>query len=266
MPAIDLARLKTQAIQLADLFEQPEAFVQRLDGTLALYTNRTVRSTQAALRASLPGYQTPRPVLRQIQNELAPLALQKPEAALSLVVALWKSATIETRLLAACLLGHIPPASALSLLTRLPDWLQETRDGEILQALLTDALRGLRAANQEAFLSLLEAWLKEHSHKTRNWGLMALPPLLRSPSFENLPAVFRLLRPAIEQVSAATQVNLRACLEALGSVSAVETAHYLNEIATAQPNPQMLRILRRILPSLHPEIQAGLKDALRTLV
>lgn len=54
MPAINLARLKTQASRLSEKFDKPEAFVHDLNEMLDYYTNRTLRSTQTAQQFSSP--------------------------------------------------------------------------------------------------------------------------------------------------------------------------------------------------------------------
>ncbi len=263
MPAIDLTRLKTQAESLADRFDQPDEFIRLLHETLDSYTNRTIRVSQKTLRTSLPSYETPRPVLRQIEIVLSPQASSCPAEAVKLAEALWGTRYYEVRLLAANLMGKIPPESALSLYSKLPDWMSQANDRDIQQALLTDALTNLRRYNLDAFLALLESWLKDSHHKTQTWGLQALMPLLQSVDFENLPGVFRILRPAIENASPATQIDIQSCLIALEEVSLVETAHYLQEIIASDPNPQALRTLRRILPSLSPTMQAEIRDTLR---
>ena len=222
MPAIDLTRLKTQAENLADRFGQPDEFIRLLHETLDAYTNRTIRVSQKALRTSLPSYETPRPVLRQIEIVLTPLASSRPADAVKLAEALWGIRNYEVRLLAASLMGRIPPESALSLFSKLPDWMNQANDRDIQQALLTDALTNLRCNNLDAFLALLESWLKDSHHKTQSWGLQALIPLLQSAEFENLPGVFRILRPVIENAAPAIQIDLQACLTALESISQVE--------------------------------------------
>jgi hypothetical protein len=264
MPAINLSRLKTQAENLADHFGQPDDFIRMLHETLDSYTNRTIRVSQKALRTSLPSYETPHPVLRQMEITLSPLASSRPADAVKLVEALWGTGYYEVRLLAANIMGRIPPESALSLYSKMPDWMSQTSDRDIQQALLTDALANLRTHNLDAFLALLESWLKDSRHKNQIWGLQALTPLLQSVDFENLPAVFRILRPVIENASPATQIDLQSCLIALEDISLVETAHYLREIIDSNPSPQALRTLRRILPSLSPAMQAEIRDILRS--
>jgi hypothetical protein len=266
MPAINLARLKTQAARLSEKFNKPEAFVRDLNELLDFYTNRTIRATQIAQRLSLPTYRTPAPVLRQIQAELVPLAGTRPIEAIALIDALWNAGSLEARLLAAYLLGSIPLDQAIPALTRLPDWLAQSMDKEIRSALLTDAFARLRRDNPEALFILLEDWLKSPRNSLQVWGLRALIPMLTDPHFENLPAVFRILKPAVRSAGPVTQLELQACFATLEQVSLTETLSFLREIIGDNPSPLMLRTFRRILPGLSPELQAGLREMLRTQV
>ncbi len=263
MPAIDLARLKLQAARLADHFSDPPAFLRALEEILDFYTNRTLHPKQAAQRLSLPAYRTPRPVLRQIQAEIAPLAEARPADALALTYALWDAGSLESRLLAAHLLGSIPPASAMPAFARLPDWLRLSADREIRHALLTDSLRRVRTENPDVFLTLLEDWLRSPLSGIQVWGLQALLPLL-AENFENLPAIFRILRPALESAGPATQIELQECLSALARLSPIETTYFLKEILANAP-PMTVRTLRRILPGLPAELQSKLRDLLRQM-
>ncbi len=263
MPAIDLGRLKTQAARLSDYFDQPDVFVHQLHEMLESYTNRTIRPAQAAVRSSLPSYRVPKPVLRQIESELEALADQFPPQATELVNALWKASYLETQLLACHLMGYIPPASAMPLFSLLPEWTQQSKDLAIQEALLTDALRRLRRENSKVLLILIEDWLKSSDYRAQIWGLRALIPLLNEPGFENLPAVFRILRPAVEAARPGTQLDLQACLAALARVSLTETVYFLREVIATSQDAEMLRILRRMLPTLPPDIQSGLREVLR---
>ena len=263
MPAINLARLKIQAARLAEKFGEPQAFLLALNELLGYYTNRTIRAAQVAQRLSVPTYTTPRPVLRQIESELAALAEKQPDEAIKLSDALWGAASLESRLLAAYLLGNIPSGQAILALARLPAWLNQSTDKEIHTALLTNALARLRQERPEAFFSILEGWLGSARSTLQIWGLQALIPLLQDPQFENLPAVFRILRLAILAAGPATQLDLQACLVALEHVSLTETTAFLREIIWDNPEPMMLRIFRRIVPGLSPRLQEALLETLR---
>jgi len=266
MPAIDLGRLKTHAARLIEYFDQPEEFVRQLHEMLGFYTNRTIRPAQAAVRASLPSYRVPKPVMRQIASEMESPADQFPLHATALASALWNASYLETRLLACHLIGFIPPASAMPLFSLLPEWVQQSKDPEIQAALLTDALKRLRRENSHVLLLLIEDLLKSPDHRAQIWGLRALIPLLDEPGFENLPAVFRILRSAVETARPSTQMDLQACLASLERISLTETLHFLREVIAASKNPEMLRILRRMLPTGSPELQAGLRELLRETI
>jgi len=263
MPAIDLARLKTQAARLAEKFDQPEAFIAGLKLLLDVYTNRTIRASQVVQRYSIPTYNTPRPVLRQIEIELTPLAAVHPLEAIALTKALWAAGNLESRLLAASLLGCIPSAQAIPALSSLPDWLSRSTDREVHAALLSDALARVRRENPSTFFLILENWLASPRPSFQIWGMQALIPLLRDPHFENLPAVFRIVLPAIRAAGPMTQIDLQACIAALERVSLTETLAFLREILHDQPSPVLLRTIRRILPGLSPELQSALKEILR---
>jgi hypothetical protein len=263
MPAINLARLKIQAARLAEKFGEPQAFLLSLNELLGFYTNRTIRASQIAQRLSVPTYQTPRPVLRQIESELVVLIENQPDEAIKLSDTLWKAGSLESRLLATYLLGNLPPGRAISALTRLPDWLKQSKDKEIRFALVTDAFARLRREYPEAFFSILEGWLGSPQSTMQIWGMQALIPLLQDPQFENLPAIFRILHPSILAASPATQLDLQACLAALERFSLTETIAFLREILWGNPGAGMLRIFRRILPGLSPDLQEALRETLR---
>jgi hypothetical protein len=263
MAAIDLARLKIRTAQLVEQFSDPPLFLRRLHELLDLYTNHTLRSAQTVRRTSLLSYQTPAPVLRQIENAMLPLAGQYPDQAIALVTALWKDSALESRVLAGHLTGSIPPTEAIPLLSRLPEWLSQTTEMEIHQALLGDALARLRKENPQTFFLLVEDWLESPRSAWQIWGMQALIPLLREPGFENLPVVFRILRPAILQAGPITQVDLQKCLAELEVVSLPETTLFLRQLLSDHPSPTFVRTIQRILPALSPSLQISLKECLR---
>lgn len=262
MPAIDLARLKTQVARLSGQFSDPQAFLHSLNELLEFYTNHTKRFSQVAKRLSLPTFHTPMPVLRQVEHELTPLAGSMPEEAVVLTDALWKAGSLESRTLAARLLGMIPLAQAVPAFSRIPDWLAQSTDKLVRTALLTDSLSRLRCEDPEAFFNMLENWMKSPRSALQVWGLRALIPLLQDPDFENLPAVFRILRPTVEMAGPSTQIDLQACLVALEKISPTETLVFLREILKENHDQMLTRTLRRILPALPPSMQSGLRDLL----
>src|SRR5688572_25914969 len=151
MPAIDLARLRKQATRLADFFFVPDEFLKHLHEVLDSYVDRTLRKKESAAPGSnLSSYRTPPVILKQIELELIQPATEYPAAALELADLLWDQGYLETHLLAAFLLGRVPPQERL-LLARLTAWTQQVRDANVRSALLTTSLARLRKETPTEF-------------------------------------------------------------------------------------------------------------------
>ncbi len=159
----------------------------------------------------------------------------------------------------------LPPVNAMPLLTQLPDLLSQTTDKVLHRALLTDCLTRLRYENPAAFYILLEEWLKSPRSSMQIWGLQALIPLLVDPDFQNLPIVFRIIRPTFLGVSPNTQVEVQTVICAIEIISLTETIFYLRDLLISNPPDTFIPIMRRMLPAFSSELQTGLRSTLREL-
>lgn len=261
MPAIDLARLKKQTAQLADLFDQPNIFLREHREILDFYVNHSLRSQGVAPSSVLPTYRTPTVVLRQIENELGPVAERQPIQALELADALWDEGWLETRLLAAFLLGRIPPQEE-RLLARLTAWTQAVRDPSVRAALLTTSLTRLRKETPDLFLILVKEWL--HPARQRMWsnGIQALVPLISSPDFDNLPPIFEIIEPIIRAAPATLQFDLQELIIMLYEASPDETTYFIQQILKSTKSPLLAVALRRMSPEFPAELQSDLREML----
>lgn len=262
MPAIDLARLKKQTAYLADIFGEPATFLRELQEVLEFYVNRSLRSQSVAPSSVLPTYRTPVVVLRQIEKELGPVAEKQPLQALDLADALWDEGWLETRLLAAFLLGRIPPQEE-RLLARLTAWTQAVRDPEVRAALLTTSLTRLRRETPDLFLVLVKEWL--HPARQRLWsnGVQALVPLISAPDFDNLPPIFEVVEPIIKAAPAALQYDLQELIITLYEASPDETTYFLQQILKETKSPLPSVALRRMSSELPAELRTSLREMLR---
>jgi hypothetical protein len=262
MPAIDLARLKKQTALLADVFDQPTVFLRELREVLEFYVNRTLRSQSVAPSSVLPTYRTPVVVLRHIENELGPVAEKQSIQALELADALWDEGWLETKLLAAFLLGRIPPQEE-RLLARLTAWTQAVRDPEVRAALLTTSLTRLRRETPDLFLVLVKEWL--HPARQRMWsnGIQALVPLISSSDFDNLPPIFEIIEPILKVSPATLQYDLQELIIVLFEASPDETTYFLLEILKGTKSPLPSIALRRMSTELPQELQSSLREILR---
>ena len=263
MPAIDIARLKMQAAVLVEKFDQPAAFLKGLHEILDLYADRTLRVGVVASPVSvLPAYRTPQAVLRQIEMELGPLAGAFPEQAMSLTDALWRDGYLETRLLAAALLGRIHPKTPL-LLERVSAWVFRVKDGQVRAALLGVSLARLRQESPSEFMKLISEWLDPSTTKMWSNAIHALLPLLEDASYDNLPPVYDAVHDFIANAPSNLQNDLIELVNALYAASPVETTYFLRKTLTGAASPQAALTFRRILSSLPPKLQPMILELVR---
>jgi hypothetical protein len=263
MPAIDLTRLRKQANRLADFFFLPDEFIKHLRELLEFYVNHTLRTVEnAAPGSNLKTYRTPPAVLTQIENELRVAAEANPEFALELADILWDEGALETRLLAAYLLGRIPPKEE-HLLPRLTIWSQQIRDPRVRTALLSTSLTRMRNEKPDQFLNLIREYL--HPARMRTWanGLQALLPMIADLSYANLPPILDIVEPIIEEAPSILQNELAALIVALYRASASETIFMLKHVLIHTENPMTVVTMRRIVTSFPPPLQAELRELLR---
>jgi predicted alpha/beta hydrolase family esterase len=263
MPAIDLTRLRKQANRLADFFFLPDEFMKHLREILEFYVNYTLRTVEnVAPGSNLKTYRTPPAVLTQIQNELRLKAEENPHFALELADVLWDEGALETRLLASYLLGRIPPQEE-RLLPRITAWTQQIRDPEVRVALLTTSLTRMRKETPNQFLALVREYL--HPERSRSWsnGIQALIPMIADSDFENLPAIFDIVEPVVEEAPSTLQNDLTDLIISFYRASPNETVFMLKHILGTTENQMAAITMRRISPDFPPPLQKELRDLLR---
>ena len=263
MPAIDLARLRKQANRLADFFFLPDEFMKHLREMLEFYINHTLRTKEnVAPGSNLKTYRTPSAVLTQIENELRGVAEANPEFALELADILWDEGALETRLLAAFLLGRIPPQEE-RLLPRLTAWTQQVRDADVRSALLSTSLTRMRKETPTQFFNLIREYL--HPARMRTWtnGIQALLPMIVDATNANLPTILDMVEPIIEEAPSILQNDLTDLIVTLYRASSNETTFLLKHILTNTQNPMTVVTLRRIATTFPPPLQKELRDLLR---
>jgi len=263
MPAIDLNRLLKQSSRLSDFFFVPDEFARHLNEMLDFYVDRTIRKQPAvAPSANLPTYHTPSVILKQIEQEIYSNAGEYPEAALELADRLWDEGYLETRLLAAYLLGRIPPQEE-RLLARLTAWTQQIHDPGLRAKLLDSGLTRMRKETPQKFLDLISQWL--HPERTRMWanGLHAAISAISDPSFVNLPPLLKVLEPIMEAAPAKLQEEIREFVLLLYKTSPTEAVYFLRQVLINSNEPMTAITFRRISPSFPNELKEGISEFIR---
>lgn len=265
MPAVALTRLRTQINRILLQFDQPEAFCAALRELLELNANFAYRPGQAVQpQPLLPSYRISPLIMRQLEIDLARACHEQPEHALAIISALWADPYLEPRLLAASLLGSLPRAMDDQVLEKLRAWVTPDQNFRMIDSLFQTGTAGLRQGAAQSLLALVEEWLSSQRQGLVALGLRALVPLVADPQFDNIPAVFRLLRPQVQIAHAPLLANLQAALEAMIRRTPTETAFFLRQALSIAHSANASRLVRRCLPSFSPEQQTALREALRS--
>jgi hypothetical protein len=264
MPAIQPARLKKQAVDLAAKFNQPAIFVRELHALLDRYTDYTHRSGQAGEPFPLmSGYNTPPPVMRQVWLELTRQTDLHPECLLPLCDALWAEQNFDLWLLAARLLGQVPIDPPEAVLQRLQAWVRTGLDNRLLDGLLVHGLEQFQLHAPSRVLELVSSWLTSSDLTLQQAGLRALLTLSNYPGIENLPAVLKLLTPYMRIAPSRLRPDILAVLTLLARTSPSETAYLLRQNLSAPDNPDTAWLIRQVLDEFPEEIRAGLRMAMK---
>ncbi|HVO91441.1 MAG TPA: DNA alkylation repair protein [Terriglobales bacterium] len=265
MPAIDLARLRKQANRLNDFFFVPDEFIKHLMEMLDFYVNYTVRKPPAvAPGANLQTYRTPAVIVKQIEQELVEAAssAENADAALDLADRLWDEPYLELHLLAAFLLGCIPPHEE-HLLARLTAWTQQVHDPALRSELLNTGLRRIRQEAPEKFLELISEWLQPQ--RTALWpnGIQAVIAAISDPNFVNLPPLLKVIEPIVETAPSKLQLEIEELVLTLYATSPTETSYFLRQVFLNSQNPMTAITFRRIAPSLPDELREEVREFIR---
>jgi hypothetical protein len=264
MPVIQPARLKTQASQLVELFNQPQAFVRVLNELFENYSDRTHRPGQTGKpQALLSAYNSPPPVVRQVWLEIKPIIDANPSAALTLCDVLWIQPFLEHRILAADILGQLPLMQKTEVIHRVYSWTCAETEYRLVDTVLERGLTRIRQQSIQDLLELAQGWLSSSESTDKQLGLRLLHQLVADPSFEYLPAIFRLLSPYLRLVSSSLRPEILSILTVVIHRSPPEAAYLLRQNLTAPDNPDTPWLLRQVIDEFPDELQEGLQLALR---
>ena len=263
MPAIDLSRLRKQASRLADFFFVPDEFIRHLREMLEFYVDHTLRKQPAiAPAANMPSFHTSPVILKQIEQEIHRSASAYPDAALELADRLWDEGYLETRLLAAFLLGRIPPQEE-RLLARLTAWTHQVYDPSLRAKLLDHGLARMRKETPDQFLELITQWLRPERKRLWSNGLQAAISAVSDISFSNHPPLLKVLEPIMEAAPAKLQNEIEEFVLALYESSPTETIYFLRQVLTNSNDPMTAITFRRIASSFPSGLKEGIREFIR---
>ena len=265
MPAIQPARLKIRAAELAERTRNPADFCHAYHEFLDYYADRTYRSGMVGQPPPLMrAYNVPQPVLNAVLKELDPIAVSDRDAVLELVDSLWAEPYLEFRLLAASLLGQVSPIPVESVFVRIQNWVKPSTEERLVAALIVSGLERVRLEQSDCYIRQIETWLKSKESFEVRLGLKAIPPLLEWSEFEDFPLLFRLIAQLMRSTPTPLRPEILAVIEAMAFRSPMETAYFLREmVITGGENPNFAWYLRHSLKIFSLDTQEYLREALQ---
>jgi hypothetical protein len=265
MPAVQLAKLKTQIDRLVWQFTRPQEFQHSLKDLFESYADRVYRAGDAIQPAPLvPAYHVSMLVMHQLEQQLIRQCKENQGAALSLADTLWLDEYLEPRLLAVFLVGQVSPQPPELVVDRLRQWSQSAESAHLQQTLFSQGSIRLRRERPGEWLNFLNDWLSSSRLASQKTGLHALIVLVQDREFEDLPSLFSMITPLFQVSPTGLHAELVEVAKALVQRSPVEIAYFLRQILTLSSNPNTARVVRRLLPEFSPELQASLRKVLQT--
>lgn len=267
MPAVQLARLKLQIESLISFYTQPEDFHRQLLLLLEQHADLTFRSSPAvnALPPSVQSYHVPPLVIQQIERNLLHVVSKNPLPALALADLLWSDTQLETRLIAASLLGMLPSEHLDHSLQRIKLWARPDTDRHFLTLLFSKGAVNLRRFSPQRWLETIDRWISSADPAEQRLGILALQLLIEDRSFENLPAAFKIISPLLHEYHDLHRNDLRSLLTALSRRSPNETAYFLRQVLSLNTDPRLIKMVRQSLTEYPDEIRSRLREFLQAL-
>jgi hypothetical protein len=264
VPAVELNHLREQIARVVAVFDHAGDFRRALTSLLELYTNHAYRAGQEVpTRPLLPSYHLPPLVIRQVEIGLVGATHRDPLSALLNSDALWSGEYLELRSLAALMLGQVHLSQAEGVLERLHSWAVPDANRQALELLLTLGTFRLRREGPDALIDLVREWAADPRPEVQAIGLKALLPLVGDEEFHNLPPVFNVLSPVLQNPSQQLYNDIQEVLASLIRRAPSEAAFFIRQMSGGSRNPDLARLCRRVVPLFPEDFQAALRTTLR---
>lgn len=265
MPLIDLVRFRFQMAELVEQFADPAGFVKEFLKILDLYSRRALKPGATSLPSSLlPAFNCHPQVMKLIRDAILPSVQEFPEQAISTAGALWEDDHLESRELAATILGNLPPAYAKHIETHIHNWAHPDVDNVSLDHLLEKSIHSLQINQPKVVEEMIISYVNHQDPAYQRIGLKMMEQLVRHTEFTQFPMLFKHLSRFIsEDTDQLTQLETTAVVAALVDRSPVETTYFLRQLLFLTPGQNITRTIKRYLPFFTEDLQEKLALAIK---
>jgi hypothetical protein len=268
MPAIELAKLRLKATEIAGLMNEPAMFISEATKLFEFYADQTRKDGIKSMPTSITQmYSLPTPVMRRIKYELINEISQNQEVALTLADELWHLSHFEFKELSAFLLGNLHVDNPEVILLRLKKWNMDTTDETVQHLLAGEGTRALRIDHFSEFKELCIQWLRLEKDEYKRTGLFLLEDYLSLQEFAALPTVFSILRREMNDIPNSFYPYYRALFKKIIPLSQPESTYFLRQQALMAPDDtQIVKLIRQSLDLFEEDYQKILQSVIKKAV
>ena len=255
MPAVSLEKLKIQSANLVVLSRTPDLFVDNLRDLLDSYADRSRRGPQKVVtQRFIPSYHVPERVIWQIEHDLAGRMKNADYGEMTILAqTLWDSPSMEEKLLAVHLLGLTPFDDVKKWVEIFERWATADLDPFLLTHLVDDGLNHLRRSHFEAWLALMQEWLKADEAVYISQGIQSLANFVQADGSRHLPAILEMLHGIILKLPKSVHLETVNLIGTMAKISPVEMRYFLRELiceagVLSRDHQKLLRNLIDVFP------------------
>lgn len=265
MPAIQLERLLLQIKQFLDPTLSPKQFSANLIELLEVHANLSYRpGTEIQIKNIIQSYKPGPLVMYHLQNKLTSISQSNPHQALLFADQIWQHDFLETKQLAAVMIGAIPLENFSEISQRLETWFHSTSDKQVRYYLLQLGTTNIRKNHQKDWLKIIQDWVESGDLQKIHLGINAIEILAEDKSFENYPVIYSVTDHIVELKKDNFTNILIKIYQAIISRAPNETAYFLQHSLLSAPTEQKIKFIRRCINFFPPEQQKKLRNAIKS--
>ncbi len=263
MPSIDLIRLRKQIARLGIFLEIPTEFVGEYKSLLEFYHQWSHRQHKEHIPNSfMLSYDLPPQIETEIELGLKPFLQGKAHAIFPLADALREDPHYECSNLAAFIVSQTPAENFEVLKDYLEAWLEDSLDKAVVETIFSKAASPLQKTDQAAYLVFLKSLLKSTNKHLANAGLVGLTLFLPAAKVEDLPKLFNIIGPLIQDREV-RQENLETLIRELAKKSPAETGYLIRQVLSDTEGRRVETLARSFLQYLPSDIAETVAKAIK---
>lgn len=265
MPAIQLERLLQQIKQSLDPAFSPKQFSANLIELLQVHANLSYRpGTEIQVKNIIQSFKPGPLVMYHVQNKLTAISQTDPQQALRYADQIWQHDYLETKQMAAVMIGALPVENFYDASQRLEAWFHATTDKQIRYHLLHLGSENIRKNNLKDWLKMIHDWVNSGDLQKIHLGINAIEILVEDKSFENYPVIYAITNQVIEQKQDNITNILIKIYQTIIARAPNETAYFLQHSLLSAPTEQKIKFIRRCINFFPTKQQKKLREAIKS--